>query len=209
LRPPLIVSFFDIFAPCLEAIFRIPFKGYYDTQTIPSAGRIAAVKAIVITISDSCFQGLRVDRSGPAVVIRLQQAGFSVEENTVVPDDVTLIAAQIRKQAGVAQLVVTTGGTGIALRDVTPEATRQVCDRILDGFGEHMRREGLKETPFAPMSRAVSGTLGATLVVNVPGNPRAALTSLEAVLPLIQHALVLLSGDTEHLLEPDNASENK
>ena len=208
MRPPLIVSFFDIFAPCLEAIFRIPFKGYYATQTIPSAGRIAAVKAIVITVSDSCFQGLRVDRSGPAVVIRLQQAGFSVEENTVVPDDVALIAAEIRKQAGVAQLVVTTGGTGIALRDVTPEATRQVCDRILDGFGEHMRREGLKETPFAPMSRAVSGTLGATLVVNVPGNPRAALTSLEAVLPLIQHALVLLSGDTEHP-EPDNASENK
>jgi molybdopterin adenylyltransferase len=166
------------------------------------------VKAIVITVSDSSFQGLRVDRSGPAVVIRLQQAGFSVEENTVVPDDVALIAAEIRKQASVAQLVVTTGGTGIALRDVTPEATRQVCDRIFDGFGEHMRREGLKETPFAPMSRAVSGTLGATLVVNVPGNPRAALTSLEAVLPLIQHALVLLSGDTEHL-EPDNASENK
>jgi len=208
LRPPLIVSFFDVFASCPEAIFRIPFKGYYATQTIPYAGRIAAVKAIVITVSDSSFQGLRVDRSGPAVVIRLQQAGFSVEENTVVPDDVALIAAEIRKQASVAQLVVTTGGTGIALRDVTPEATRQVCDRIFDGFGEHMRREGLKETPFAPMSRAVSGTLGATLVVNVPGNPRAALTSLEAVLPLIQHALVLLSGDTEHL-EPDNASENK
>ncbi|MGC1871268.1 MAG: MogA/MoaB family molybdenum cofactor biosynthesis protein [Acidobacteriaceae bacterium] len=166
------------------------------------------MKAIVITVSDSCFQGLRVDRSGPAVVLRLQQAGFSVEENTVVPDNVTQIAAELQKQTARAPLVVTTGGTGIALRDVTPEATRQVCDRILDGFGEHMRREGLKETPFAPMSRAVSGTLGTTLIVNVPGSPRAAVTSIEAVLPLIQHALVLLSGDTEHL-EPGHASENK
>jgi molybdenum cofactor synthesis domain-containing protein len=166
------------------------------------------VKAIVITVSDSCFQGLRVDRSGPAVVLRLQQAGFSVEENTVVPDDVRLIAAEILRQAALVQLVVTTGGTGIALRDVTPEATRQVCNRILDGFGEHMRREGLKETPLSPMSRAVSGTLGATLVVNVPGNPRAAVTSLEAVLPLIHHAVELLSGNTDHQ-ELDHASDNR
>jgi molybdopterin adenylyltransferase len=166
------------------------------------------VKVIVITVSDSCFQGLRVDRSGPAVALRLQQAGFSVEENPVVPDDAARIATEIRRQSGRAPLVVTTGGTGIALRDVTPEATRQVCDRILDGFGEHMRREGLKETPLAPMSRAVSGTLGTTLIVNVPGSPKAAITSLEAVLPLIQHALVLLSGNTEHS-EPDYASEKK
>lgn len=166
------------------------------------------MKAIVITVSDSCFQGLRVDHSGPKVALRLQQAGFSVEENTVVPDEVAQIASEIRRQASRAPLVVTTGGTGIALRDVTPEATRQVCDRILDGFGEHMRREGLKETPLAPMSRAVSGTLGATLIVNLPGSPRAAVTSLEAVLPLIQHALALLSGDTEHT-EPDHAPEKK
>jgi molybdenum cofactor synthesis domain-containing protein len=138
----------------------------------------------------------------------LQQAGFSVEENTVVPDDVRLIAAEILRQAALVQLVVTTGGTGIALRDVTPEATRQVCNRILDGFGEHMRREGLKETPFAPMSRAVSGTLGATLIVNVPGSPRAAVTSLEAVLPLIHHAVELLSGNTDHQ-ELDHASDNR
>ncbi len=149
-----------------------------------------------------------MDRSGPAVVLRLQQAGFAVEGNVVVPDEVEPIAAEIRRQAARAPLVVTSGGTGIALRDVTPEATRQVCERILDGFGEHMRREGLKETPFAPMSRAVSGTLGATLIVNLPGSPRAALTSLDAVLPLIQHALVLLSGKTDHP-EADLASEKK
>lgn len=165
------------------------------------------MKALVITVSDSCFQKLRVDASGPRVVSRLRQAGFSVEESTVVPDDISLIAAEIRRQAARAPLVVTTGGTGIALRDVTPEATRQVCDRVLDGFGEQMRREGLKETPLAPMSRAVSGTLGATLIVNVPGSPRAAITSLEAVLPLVHHALALLSGDTEHL-EPGDASQN-
>lgn len=166
------------------------------------------MKAIVITVSDSCFQGLRVDRSGPAVVLRLQQAGFFVEGSTVVPDNAIQIASEIRRQATLAPLVVTTGGTGIALRDVTPEATRQVCDRILDGFGEHMRREGLKETPLSPMSRAISGTLGTALIVNVPGSPRAAVTSLEAVLPLIQHALALLSGDTAHP-EPGHASDNK
>jgi molybdopterin adenylyltransferase len=141
-------------------------------------------------------------------MMRLQQAGFSVQGPAVVPDDVMQIASEIRRQAAVAALVVTTGGTGIGLRDVTPEATRQVCDRILDGLGEHMRREGLKETPLAPMSRAVSGTLGTTLIVNVPGSPRAAVTSLEAVLPLIQHALVLLSGETEHP-EHGRASDNK
>jgi molybdenum cofactor synthesis domain-containing protein len=142
------------------------------------------------------------------VVHYLQQAGFSVDENVVVPDEVDHIAAEIRKQAARVSLVITTGGTGIALRDVTPEATREVCNRILDGFGEHMRREGLKETPLAPMSRAISGTLGTTLIVNLPGSPRAAITSLEAVLPLIQHALVLLSGNTDHS-EPDSASEKK
>lgn len=166
------------------------------------------MNATVITVSDSCFQGLRVDHSGPKVALRLQQAGFTVDENVIVPDEVAQIAAEIRKQAGRSRLVVTTGGTGIALRDVTPEATRQVCDRVLDGFGEHMRREGLKETPLSPMSRAVSGTLGTTLIVNVPGSPRAAVTSLEAVLPLIRHALALLSGDTEHL-EPNYAPEKK
>jgi molybdopterin adenylyltransferase len=208
LRPALIVSLFDDFASRPEAIFRTPFSDYSAIQTIPSAGRIAAVKAIVITVSDSCFQGLRVDRSGPEVVSRLQKAGFTVDENVIVPDEIERIAAEICQQAGRSRLVVTTGGTGIALRDVTPEATRQVCDRILDGFGEHMRREGLKETPLAPMSRAVSGTLGTTLVVNVPGSPQAALTSLEAVLPLIRHALALLSGDTEHF-ESDHSSEMK
>ena len=175
---------------------------------VSQEGRIAYVNAAVITVSDSCALGLRVDRSGPAVVDRLRQAGFTVERSLIVPDDVAQISLAIREQAEQARLVVTAGGTGIAARDVTPEATRAVCERTLDGFGEHMRREGLKHTPFAPMSRAVSGTLGSSLVVNVPGNPQAAIQSLEAVLHLIPHALALLSGDTEHA-DPNHASEKE
>jgi molybdopterin adenylyltransferase len=156
------------------------------------------VNAVVITVSDSCFAGLRDDRSGPAVAASLEHAGFSVEGILIVPDDLEKIASVLRQQAALARLVVTTGGTGIAARDVTPEATRSVCERILDGFGELMRKEGAKQAAMAPLSRAVSGTLGVSLIVNVPGNPRAAVQSLEAVLHLIPHALALLSGDTRH-----------
>ena len=99
-------------------------------------------------------------------------------------------------------LIVTTGGTGIAPRDVTPEATRAVCSRILDGFAERMRAAGARRTPLAALSRAVSGTCGSTLIVNLPGNPEGAVTSLEAVLDLIPHALVLLSGADAHAEVP-------
>lgn len=160
------------------------------------------MNAVVITVSDSCFAGLREDRSGPGIADRLKQAGFSVAGVLIVPDELEQIAATLRQQAAEAQLVVTTGGTGIAARDVTPEATRQVCERILDGFGELMRSKGLQDTAFAPMSRAVSGTLGSSLIVNVPGSPQAAVQSLEAVLHLIPHALALLSGDTRHPEKP-------
>ncbi len=156
------------------------------------------MRAVVITVSDSCFQGLREDRSGPDVAARLQQAGFAVETTLVVPDEMEQIASALRQQAARVPLIVTTGGTGIAARDVTPEATRSVCERIVEGFGERMRSEGLKHTPLAPLSRAVCGTFGSTLIVNVPGNPRAAVQSLEAVLHLIPHALALLLGDTQH-----------
>ncbi len=160
------------------------------------------MNAVVITVSDSCFAGLREDRSGPEVSARLRQAGFSVEEVLIVPDEQEQLASALREQAARARLVVTTGGTGITPRDVTPEATRSVCERILDGFGELMRSQGLKDTPLASMSRAVSGTLGGSLIVNVPGSPKAAMQSLEAVLHLIPHALALLSGDTRHPEQP-------
>lgn len=152
----------------------------------------------MITVSDSCFRGLRDDLSGPAVAARLREAGFIVDVIVVVPDEIEQIASVLQEQAAEAQLVVTTGGTGIAARDVTPDATRATCDRIVEGLGERMRMEGSKHTSMAALSRAVCGTLGGSLVVNVPGNPRAAVQSLEAVLHLIPHALALLAGDTRH-----------
>jgi len=97
-----------------------------------------------------------------------------------------------------AQFIVTTGGTGIGLRDVTPEATEAICERLIDGVGERMRSEGLKQTPFAALSRGVCGVRGKTLILNVPGSPSGAVESLEAVLNLIPHALSLLEGKTEH-----------
>ncbi len=156
------------------------------------------MRAAVITVSDSCFRGERVDVSGPAVAELLQTNDFRVISHLVVPDDEREIEDALRQQCEVADLVVTTGGTGIAPRDVTPEATRAVCDRLLDGFAELMRSEGRKQTPFASLSRAVAGARGRSLIVNLPGSPRGARSSLETVLPLIPHALELLQGVTAH-----------
>jgi molybdopterin adenylyltransferase len=165
------------------------------------------VNAAVITVSDSCHSGTREDGSGPRVAERLRLAGFDVSVRRIVPDEMEAICSTLRSLAAEVPLIVTTGGTGIAARDVTPEATRAVCERILEGFGERMRREGERETPLAALSRAVSGSLGRCLIVNVPGSPRGAVQSLEAVLHLIPHALSLLAGDTFHPEEPDAARD--
>jgi molybdenum cofactor synthesis domain-containing protein len=152
----------------------------------------------VITVSDACSQGSREDLSGPAVARTLDANAFETVLRVTVPDEQRAIQDAIRHAAGMARLVVTTGGTGIAARDVTPEATRAVCHRLLDGVAELMRAEGRRETPLATLSRALCGTLGTSVILNVPGSPSGAVSSLRAALPVLPHALDLLDGKTEH-----------
>jgi molybdopterin adenylyltransferase len=157
-----------------------------------------SLTAAVVTVSDSCSRGEREDQSGPAVAQLLEKLKFSVVVREVVPDDSTRIEDMIMRLADLVRLIVTTGGTGIAVRDVTPEATRRVCDRLIEGLAEHMRAEGVKKTPFAALSRGVCGVRGQALILNLPGSPAGAVESLEVVANLLPHAIDLLSGKTEH-----------
>jgi len=139
-----------------------------------------------------------VDGSGPLLARLLTESGFTVVSTVVVPDEIPMVAEALRASAETASLVVTTGGTGLAPRDVTPEATMQVCTRTVPGLSELMRLEGMKQTPMASLSRGVCGTVGQTLILNLPGSPAGAVASLRTVLPLVPHALDLLVGKTEH-----------
>ena len=157
-----------------------------------------ALSAAVVTVSDSCARGERQDASGPAVAQLLVKLNFSVAAQEVVPDDEIRIQNLLIRLARQVRLIVTTGGTGIAPRDVTPDATARVCDRMLDGVAEKMRSEGMKKTQYAALSRGICGVRGQAIILNLPGSPNGAVESLEAVAGLLPHAIELLSGQTEH-----------
>ena len=153
--------------------------------------------ALVVTVSDGVTRGERIDESGPAVSALLAGAGFEVTA-CVVADERPEIEQILREHATRVSLIVTTGGTGFAVRDVTPEATRAVIDRDAPGLAEAMRASGRVSTPFADLSRGVAGITGSTLVVNLPGSPRGALESLEAIIAVLPHALEHLGGAAGH-----------
>jgi molybdenum cofactor synthesis domain-containing protein len=153
-------------------------------------------RAAVLTVSDGVTHGTREDASGDAAEALLREAGFAVSERRVVPDERSAIEPALRELATTNGLVVTTGGTGFGPRDVTPEATRAVIEREAPGLAELMRAVGLAQTPMAALSRGVAGAAGAALILNLPGSPAGVRESLEAVLPVIPHAVELLGGAT-------------
>lgn len=157
------------------------------------------IPARVITCSDAASFGARQDLSGPALRDLLVANGYVVDAVVIVADTIEFIATAIvdATEAG-NRLVVTTGGTGIAARDVTPEATMRVCEKPIPGFGEVMRAASLQKTPMAALSRAQAAVRGTALVVNLPGSTAGAVENFEAILHLLPHALALLAGDTEH-----------
>lgn len=158
------------------------------------------IRAAVLTISDSSFEGTRADKSGPALSARLRELGWEVLLQEILPDDRQRIAARLAEIAdqGVANFVVATGGTGVAARDVTPEAIRDVLHKEIPGLGEQMRAEGLKATPLASLSRSLGATRERTLLLGVPGSPKGALESLNAIVKLVPHIVDLLEGRTGH-----------
>ena len=154
------------------------------------------MRVAILTVSDSVSRGTSEDRSGPGLVERCKALGWEVVSREVCADDGGKIEAFLKMVADSreADLILTTGGTGLGPRDVTPEATMAVCERLIPGFAEQMRTEGMKKTPRAIMSRAVAGIRGTTIVINLPGSPKGAVESLEAVAALLPHAVDVLRG---------------
>ena len=155
------------------------------------------IRVAVVTISDSVAAGTREDQSGAALVQKSSEFGWALAHTKIVSDDRERISAVLTQLSDI-DVILTTGGTGVAPRDVTPEATAAVSDRKIDGFGELMRLKGMEKTKFAHLSRGGAFTRGEVLIVNLPGSPKGALESLEAVAGLIPHVVDLLHGRTEH-----------
>jgi molybdenum cofactor synthesis domain-containing protein len=158
------------------------------------------MKVAIITISDSAIAGTREDLSGPALEAKAAELGWTIVNKLVLPDEEERIAGALRELAdsGEIDAILTTGGTGLAPRDKTPEAAKRIADRDVPGFGELMRAEGLKNTKMAPLSRGGAWTRGKALILNLPGSPKGALESLVAVAYLVPHAVDLLHGRTGH-----------
>jgi molybdenum cofactor synthesis domain-containing protein len=154
------------------------------------------MRVAILTISDTVSQGTRSDASGPAVRDRCVQLGWHIVSEAVLPDDPIAVCERLVSLAdgGAADLILTTGGTGIGPRDSTPEATTRACQKLLPGIPEVMREYGRQKNPRAALSRAVAGVRGSTLIVNLPGSPRGAVESLDAVAELLPHALAVLGG---------------
>jgi len=158
------------------------------------------IQLAIVTVSDSAVAGTREDRSGPKLRERAEALGWIVEVQELVPDETSQISAVLRRLAdsGRFSVILTTGGTGVALRDVTPEATRAVIEREIPGVAEVMRAEGSKFTPLAALSRALAGVRGRTVIINLPGSPKGAVESLDVISKLVPHMVDLLEGRTGH-----------
>ncbi len=154
------------------------------------------MRVSVLTISDSVAGGKAEDHSGPSVIARCKELGWEVVSSAVRADDQSAIEAFLKEtvDSNAADVILTTGGTGLGPRDVTPEATMAVVTRLIPGFSEHMRAEGLGKTPRALLSRGVAGIRGHAIIVNLPGSPRGAVESLDAIAELLPHAVAILHG---------------
>ena len=155
-----------------------------------------AIRAVVITVSDACSRGERKDESGETLVHLLQELGAEIVATTIVPDDLDPLAETLRAFADRSDvnLVITTGGSGLAPRDNTPEATQAIIEREAPGLAEAMRIETLKQTPMSMLSRGVCGIRSGTLIVNLPGSPKGVRESFAVIKPVLNHAIALLSG---------------
>jgi molybdenum cofactor synthesis domain-containing protein len=162
---------------------------------------MTAPTALVLTVSDGVTAGTRLDESGDRLAERLAGEGYEVERG-VAPDEVGAIVAAVRDGAGRHTLVITTGGTGLTPRDVTPQAIAPILDYLVPGLAELMRSAGFRSTPLAALSRSLAGVIGRTLVLALPGSPRGALESLEAVVPVLPHALETLADDSSRHVTP-------